>query len=77
MYTDNGFWDTFRVFFRANLMYPEVNSEIMQAMVVMGICSKWLVAVEWQSPGHRNCMIGSNSASIISDAYIKGEEVLM
>ena len=32
--------------------------------------SGWLP--EWASPGHRNCMIGSNSASIISDAYVKG-----
>ncbi len=27
---------------------------------------------EWASPGHRDCMIGSNSASIIADAYLKG-----
>jgi putative alpha-1,2-mannosidase len=27
---------------------------------------------EWASPGHRDCMIGSNSASLIADAYIKG-----
>jgi predicted alpha-1,2-mannosidase len=32
--------------------------------------SGWLP--EWASPGHRNCMIGSNSASIIADAYLKG-----
>ncbi|MBL0120436.1 MAG: GH92 family glycosyl hydrolase [Saprospiraceae bacterium] len=71
MYTDNGFWDTFRAVFPFfNLMYPEVNSEIMQAMVNVYKESGWLP--EWQSPGHRNCMIGSNSASIISDAYIKG-----
>lgn len=71
MYTDNGFWDTFRAVFPFfNLMYPELNSEIMQAMVNVYKESGWLP--EWQSPGHRNCMIGSNSASIISDAYIKG-----
>lgn len=27
---------------------------------------------EWASPGHRNIMVGNNSASIVSDAYIKG-----
>ncbi len=71
MYTDNGFWDTFRAVFPFfNLMYPELNSEIMQAMVNVYKESGWLP--EWQSPGHRNCMIGSNSASIIADAYIKG-----
>jgi len=71
MYTDNGFWDTFRAVFPFfNLMYPDLNSEIMQAMVNVYKESGWLP--EWQSPGHRDCMVGSNSASIISDAYIKG-----
>ncbi|HLO58678.1 MAG TPA: glycoside hydrolase family 92 protein, partial [Bacteroidales bacterium] len=32
--------------------------------------SGWLP--EWASPGHRDCMIGSNSASIVADAYLKG-----
>jgi predicted alpha-1,2-mannosidase len=32
--------------------------------------SGWLP--EWASPGHRDCMIGSNSASLIADAYLKG-----
>jgi predicted alpha-1,2-mannosidase len=32
--------------------------------------SGWLP--EWASPGHRNCMIGSNSASLIADSYLKG-----
>ena len=32
--------------------------------------SGWLP--EWASPGHRQSMIGSNSAPIIADAYLKG-----
>jgi predicted alpha-1,2-mannosidase len=32
--------------------------------------SGWLP--EWASPGHRDCMIGSNSAPIIADAFLKG-----
>ncbi|MDD3812871.1 MAG: glycoside hydrolase family 92 protein, partial [Bacteroidales bacterium] len=32
--------------------------------------SGWLP--EWASPGHRNCMVGSNSAAIIADSYLKG-----
>lgn len=32
--------------------------------------SGWLP--EWASPGHRDCMIGSNSASLIADAWLKG-----
>ena len=30
---------------------------------------------EWASPGHRGCMIGNNSASILVDAYFKGVKV--
>lgn len=71
MFTDNGFWDTFRAVFPFfSLMYPELNSHIMQGLVNTYKESGWLP--EWASPGHRDCMIGSNSASLISDAYVKG-----
>ncbi len=71
MYTDNGFWDTFRALFPfTTLMYPELNSKIMEGLVNTYKESGWLP--EWASPGHRDCMIGSNSASLITDSYIKG-----
>ncbi len=71
MYTDNGFWDTFRAVFPFfTLVYPELNSQIMQGLVNTYKESGWLP--EWASPGHRNCMIGSNSASLIADSYLKG-----
>jgi len=71
MYTDNGFWDTFRALFPfTTLMYPELNSKIMEGLVNTYKESGWLP--EWASPGHRDCMIGSNSASLIADSYIKG-----
>jgi predicted alpha-1,2-mannosidase len=71
MYTDNGFWDTFRAVFPFfTLMYPDVDSRIMDALVNAYKESGWLP--EWASPGHRDCMIGSNSASLIADAYVKG-----
>lgn len=71
MFTDNGFWDTFRAVFPFfTLMYPELNSQIMQGLVNTYEESGWLP--EWASPGHRDCMIGSNSASLIADAYLKG-----
>lgn len=71
MFTDNGFWDTFRAQFPFfNLMYPSMNSHIMEGMVNAYKESGWLP--EWASPGHRDCMIGSNSASLIADAYLKG-----
>jgi len=71
MFTDNGFWDTFRAVFPFfNLMYPELNSHIQEGLVNAYKESGWLP--EWASPGHRDCMIGSNSAVNIVDAYMKG-----
>jgi predicted alpha-1,2-mannosidase len=51
-------------------MYPELNSQIMAGLVNTYKESGWLP--EWASPGHRDCMIGSNSASLIADSYLKG-----
>ncbi|GBU06963.1 alpha-1 2-mannosidase [Bacteroidales bacterium] len=71
MFTDNGFWDTFRAVFPLfNLMYPSLNAKIQEGLVNAYKESGWLP--EWASPGHRDCMIGSNSASIVADAYLKG-----
>jgi predicted alpha-1,2-mannosidase len=71
MFTDNGFWDTFRAEFPLlTVLFPELNSQIMQGLVNTYKESGWLP--EWASPGHRDCMIGSNSASIIADSYLKG-----
>ena len=71
MFTDNGFWDTFRAVFPFfTLMYPDLDAQIMQGLGNAYKESGWLP--EWASPGHRDCMIGSNSASLITDAYLKG-----
>ncbi|MDN3492735.1 GH92 family glycosyl hydrolase [Winogradskyella bathintestinalis] len=71
MFTDNGFWDTFRAVFPFfTIMYPEYLSEVMQGLVNTYNESGWLP--EWASPGHRDCMIGSNSAINIADAYLRG-----
>lgn len=71
LYTDNGFWDTFRAVFPFfNLMYPSLTTRIMKGLVNTYKESGWLP--EWASPGHRDCMVGSNSASLIADAYLKG-----
>jgi len=71
MFTDNGFWDTFRAVFPFfNLMYPSLNEKIQEGLVNAYKESGFLP--EWASPGHRNCMIGSNSATIVADAYLKG-----
>lgn len=73
MFTDNGFWDTFRAVFPFfNMMYPDLNAKIMKGLENTYKESGWLP--EWASPGHRDCMIGSNSAPIIADAFLKGVE---
>lgn len=71
MYTDTGFWDTFRALFPLlNLVYPSVNKEIQEGLVNTYKESGFLP--EWASPGHRGVMIGNNSASVVADAYLKG-----
>ncbi|MGQ8338243.1 GH92 family glycosyl hydrolase [Sunxiuqinia sp. A32] len=71
MFTDNGFWDTFRAVFPFfNLMYPSLNEKIQEGLANTYKESGFLP--EWASPGHRDCMIGSNSATLIADAYLKG-----
>lgn len=71
MYTDTGFWDTFRALFPLlNLIYPDANEKIQAGLVNAYKESGFLP--EWASPGHFNSMIGNNSASVVADAYIKG-----
>lgn len=71
MFTDTGFWDTFRSLFPfLNLMYPSMNKKMQEGLVNAYKESGFLP--EWASPGHRDCMIGQNSASVVVDAYIKG-----
>lgn len=74
MYTDTGFWDTFRCLFPLlNLVYPSVNKEIQEGLINTYKESGFFP--EWASPGHRDCMIGNNSASVLVDAYMKGIKV--
>ena len=74
MYTDTGFWDTFRLLFPLlNLMYPSVNKEMQEGLINTYKESGFFP--EWASPGHRGCMVGNNSASILVDAYMKGVKV--
>ncbi len=71
MFTDTGFWDTFRCLFPfLNLMYPSMNLKMQEGLVNAYKESGFLP--EWASPGHRDCMVGNNSASVVTDAYIKG-----
>ncbi len=71
MYTDTGFWDTFRSLFPLlNLVYPSENAK-MQAGLANAYRESGFLP-EWASPGHRGCMVGNNSASVVADAILKG-----
>ncbi|MCD8071938.1 MAG: GH92 family glycosyl hydrolase [Alistipes sp.] len=73
MFTDTGFWDTFRCLFPLlNLVYPSMNVKMQEGLVNTYLESGFLP--EWASPGHRGCMVGNNSASVVADAYLKGLE---
>ncbi|WP_329904311.1 GH92 family glycosyl hydrolase [Porphyromonas pogonae] len=74
MYTDTGFWDTFRALFPLlNLFYPDENKKIQEGL--LNVYRESGFFPEWSSPGHRDCMVGNNSASVLADAYLKGVQV--
>ena len=69
--TDTGFWDTFRSLFPLmNLVYPEQSVKVQEGLVNDFLESGFLP--EWASPGHRGCMVGNNSASVVADAWLSG-----
>ncbi|MGN6397398.1 MAG: GH92 family glycosyl hydrolase [Mucilaginibacter sp.] len=71
MFAGTGFWDTFRALYPfLNLVYPSINKEMQAGLANDFKEGGWLP--EWSSPGYSNVMIGNNSASVVSDAYIKG-----
>ena len=71
MYTGTGFWDTFRSQFPLiDLLHPTIGAKMQEGLVNTYLESGFLP--EWASPGHRNCMVGNNSASVVADAYLKG-----
>ena len=73
-YTGTGFWDTVRSLVPLlNLLYPEENQKMQEGFV--NVYKESGFFPEWSSPGHRNCMVGNNSASVLADAYLKGVKV--
>ena len=71
LFTDTGFWDTFRALMPfVDLVYPTMGSWMQEGLVNTYKESGFLP--EWASPGHRDCMVGNNSASVVADAYLKG-----
>jgi predicted alpha-1,2-mannosidase len=71
MFTDTGFWDTFRSLFPfLNFLFPAENAKMQEGLANAYKESGFLP--EWASPGHRDIMVGNNSASVVADAYLKG-----
>ncbi len=71
IFTDTGFWDTFRCLFPfVNLIYPSMGEKMQEGLLNTYLESGFFP--EWASPGHRSCMVGNNSASVVADAYLKG-----
>ena len=71
MYTDNGFWDTFRAQFPLNaLLHPEMHQRYIQSLLDAYDQSGWLPS--WSFPGHNCGMVGNHAASLLADAYVKG-----
>ncbi len=71
LFGDTGFWDTFRCLFAlVDLVYPEQAVKMQEGLVNDYLESGFLP--EWSSPGHRGCMVGNNSASVVAEAYLKG-----
>lgn len=71
MYTDNGFWDTFRAQFPLNtLLHPTMEGHYMQALLAAQQQCGWLPA--WSFPGETGGMLGNHAISLLTDAWVKG-----
>jgi predicted alpha-1,2-mannosidase len=71
MYTDTGFWDTFRAQFPLNtILHPTMHGRYMQALLDAKDQCGWLPA--WSFPGEGGSMIGNHAISLLTDAWVKG-----
>lgn len=71
MYTDTGFWDTFRAQFPLNtILHPTMHGRYMQALLDAQEQCGWLPS--WSFPGEAGSMIGNHAISLLADAWVKG-----
>ncbi len=71
MYTDNGFWDTFRSQFPlTNILHPMMQARYMQALLDAQQQCGWLPA--WSAPSETGGMLGNHAISLLADAWAKG-----
>ena len=71
MFTDNGFWDTFRSQFQlTNILHPTMQGQYMQALLDAQEQCGWLPS--WSFPSETGGMVGNHSISLLTDAWVKG-----
>ncbi|NDV67980.1 GH92 family glycosyl hydrolase [Dysgonomonas sp. 25] len=71
MYTDNGFWDTFRSQFPlTNILHPTMQGRYMNALLDAQDQCGWLPS--WSAPGETGGMLGNHAISLLTDAWAKG-----
>jgi len=71
MFTDNGFWDTFRSQFPlTNILHPTMQGRYMNAILDAYDQFGWLPS--WSAPGETGGMIGNHAVSLLADAWAKG-----
>ena len=71
MFTDNGFWDTFRSQFPlTNILHPTQQGQYMNALLDAQEQCGWLPS--WSAPGETGGMIGNHAISLLTDAWAKG-----
>ena len=71
MFTDNGFWDTFRSQFPlTNILHPPMQGQYMQALLDAQEQCGWLPS--WSFPSETGGMVGNHSISLLTDAWVKG-----
>lgn len=71
MYTDNGFWDTFRAQFPLNcILHPKMQGQYVEALLDAQQQMGWMPA--WSQPGETGGMLGNHAISLLTDAWVKG-----
>lgn len=71
LYTDTGFWDTFRAQFPLNaLLHPTMHGRYVAGLLDAYDQCGWLPS--WSFPGEAGSMIGNHAISLLADAWAKG-----
>ncbi len=69
LYTDNGFWDTYRTLFPLlSIIDREIFGEMCAGFLNAYKEGGWLP--QWMSPGYRDCMIGTHASAVLAQAIM-------